>query len=632
MNNEEELTETPQEQARERTPAPTWTRRYPPLASLAVALLIAFSILPSTLNLPSSNPTEVLEYAPIPPEDQDQPPPMTRGALSSLGVASTGTLLTSPDLPPEIDALAKRPLTKKCVGGRQTEDPNSPPCQPYFEGDNGGVTYQGVNRDQINVLIYETAWTATIGGSRGTETPPPHGTYCDVDLMDCNGDGKPDDNPHEFLRIHNAYSRYFSARFQTYGRHVKAWMYWSNKRQTAGRKADAADNWVRLKPFAVQPTAGLGFLEDYVDAMAKRNIMVFTNFSGYPATYYQRYAPKVWSYYPTSEIWADMFTGYLCDKVKGTVVNHGPYAGQERRYGLLWTSDPAFEGLRTFKNKVIEGAKACGVLTGNEPSRTFPYAGYEYDFYEADTYSQPNMAYFQNAYNRLGANTLIWFGGLETKQTHSAVNIGYFPEFIVAGDGELEGNQTSRTQHRESWQNAWVMTQQVRTGRTAEDPAYVAYKEAEPDGEDYGWALASGHYQFWMMLMTGVQVAGPRLTPETLSAGMHAIQRRRSLSPFIPSFYFLPNDYTGVKDATEMWWDPNERTEGGGQGCWRLVNQGLRYPFEGWAESKIGINGPLSYRASEYGRTNNTPGQAGGDPCSLYSVSGIIRGPRSPGT
>ena len=54
---------------------PEWARKYPPLLALAVALLIALTVLPSSLNLPQSNPTETLEYAPVPPEDSENPPP-----------------------------------------------------------------------------------------------------------------------------------------------------------------------------------------------------------------------------------------------------------------------------------------------------------------------------------------------------------------------------------------------------------------------------------------------------------------------------------------------------------------------------------------------------------------------------
>jgi len=64
-----------------------WARKYPPLISILVALVLAIAVLPSALNLPQTNPTQTLEYAPVPPEDDDVPPPA--GNLSSLGFGSS---------------------------------------------------------------------------------------------------------------------------------------------------------------------------------------------------------------------------------------------------------------------------------------------------------------------------------------------------------------------------------------------------------------------------------------------------------------------------------------------------------------------------------------------------------------
>src|SRR3954466_4463963 len=68
-----------------------WARRYPPLLSIIVALVIVFAVLPSSLNLPQTNPTQTLEYAPVPPDKKDQTPPQ-QGNLSSLGLAGSASI------------------------------------------------------------------------------------------------------------------------------------------------------------------------------------------------------------------------------------------------------------------------------------------------------------------------------------------------------------------------------------------------------------------------------------------------------------------------------------------------------------------------------------------------------------
>ena len=67
-----------------------WARRYPPLLSIIVALVIVFAVLPSSLNLPQTNPTQTLEYAPVPPDKKNDTPP--QGNLASLGLAGSQSL------------------------------------------------------------------------------------------------------------------------------------------------------------------------------------------------------------------------------------------------------------------------------------------------------------------------------------------------------------------------------------------------------------------------------------------------------------------------------------------------------------------------------------------------------------
>ena len=215
-------------------------RRYPPLVFLVIVLLIAALVLPSALNLPQANPSTVLEYAPVPPEDEESPP-SAEGNVSSLGLGSSSGLTTGAPPPvPTVDpqkggGSGKKPVTKRCVGKplRQTEDPNSPPCVPFFEGDNGGATWQGVTAEEITVLVYSSAYT-TIPDTRErrSESTPAAGSYCDVDKPSNTEKSCIEDQAnledHGVVRIARAYSKYFNERFQTYNRHVHVWVYFSN--------------------------------------------------------------------------------------------------------------------------------------------------------------------------------------------------------------------------------------------------------------------------------------------------------------------------------------------------------------------------------------------------------------------
>src|SRR5690348_5995711 len=103
-----------------------------------MATAVVIIILPSSLNLPQSNPSTVLEYAPVPPQDKSQPP--VQGNLSTLSLAassSVGPRPTAPPPPPNVlHGIGGNPKQFQCYGNppRQTEDPSSPPCVPFFQG------------------------------------------------------------------------------------------------------------------------------------------------------------------------------------------------------------------------------------------------------------------------------------------------------------------------------------------------------------------------------------------------------------------------------------------------------------------------------------------------------------------
>src|SRR5688500_2107108 len=72
----------------------TWGRDRLPLVTSMLAALALLSIFPSALNIPQSTPSETLEYAPVPPEDQDDITPPA-GNFSSLGLGSSSVFRES---------------------------------------------------------------------------------------------------------------------------------------------------------------------------------------------------------------------------------------------------------------------------------------------------------------------------------------------------------------------------------------------------------------------------------------------------------------------------------------------------------------------------------------------------------
>jgi len=135
------------------------------------------------------------------------------------------------------------------------------------------------------------------------------------------------------------------------------------------------------------------------------------------------------------------------------------------------------------------------------------------------------------------------------------------------------------------WEHAWTVTTIPRVGGRDVEPCEAAVREADPDtsSEDAYWACTELYYQDLRQIFTGIQVAGPRLTPATIDRGFHAIPAVPSDDAYVPACYYGPGDFTCVKDATVMHWDPQGLPPGSSvPGCWRMVEDGRRYLVDGW--------------------------------------------------
>jgi len=551
---------------------------------------MAILVLPSALNVPQSNPTQTLEFAPIPPED-DQPPPPEAANLESLGLGSstsapaaaadggTGPGVTAP--PPPL-GLGDRPVTKRCIGSppRQTEDPLAPPCVAHFDGENGGTTYQGVTTERITVLVYADAkiFGQTEAGA-DDESNTWKGRCRDIYLE------PPDDEETITFRAMRRFQRYFNDRYQTYNRVVGFVLCFSP--ETAAnttaetRLANAAEHYAAYRPFAVI-TSGLvdGFQDEYIAYMADKDVMVFGSSQGSrPADFFRRFEGLVWTGPPTVERMADRYIAYLCQKVIPQPVSSSGNAelnGQPRVLGMTHTTDFRWPSLHLIAARVVAGVRDCGGTI--KETVTFPQANAQYQSVHSGEYALPNMTKLQAA----GVTTVVWPGGFENEQTTAAAQLGYYPEWIVLGTGHHEGNNNARIQNGDVWEHAWLVTTRARQWPRDEDPCRAALREVDPSisntGMIDGCDRLTYYYDDLLQLFTGIQVAGPNLTPQTVDRGFHAIPARPSQSPFSPSCFYDPGDYTCVKDAMVETWDADGQSTVDSQpGCWRPIEGGLRY-------------------------------------------------------
>ncbi|HVE94237.1 MAG TPA: hypothetical protein VNB24_04905 [Acidimicrobiales bacterium] len=598
-------------------------RKFVPLVLLLVGLLIALAVLPSALNLPQSNPATTLEYAPVPPTDEDVPPPV--GNFSSFGLGNSSSLdaggapggdgagfLEDPPPPSDPGGRGKTPSTKRCVqtpkGPKQTEDPLAPPCVADFDcKENGGATYQGVTAKEIKILFYFDSGATDIRTSRGDEPRPKNKLY-DLD--------KPEDpDEHIYARLLRGWNRYFNDRFQTYCRHAHFFVYYGTgiSDPAESKRADATQNYEQVKPFAVVSEA-LATNDAYLEAMAKRGVLNFGSFLGREAEFFQRYARMIWGYPPPIEAMADQYVSFFCRQIKPYPATFagGNLKDKPRKYGLVWANDEKHPELKKLKELVMAGiGKDCPInQPGGIPEATWVDCCYAENNAQVPTYASDGMAKFSNP-NQAGGpvTTIIWPGGHETKFSDQAFARNYLPEWVLLGDSQNDGWLVGQYQNQEVFNgHAVVVSYQTRIIKAEQEKCFLAYKDADPQSPDVDVkGRACRMYERLRQLFIGIQVAGPRLGPTSVDKGFHAIPKVASEDPTVPACFYNANDYTCVKDGAVMWWDAAAQApDSPDPGCWRMFEQGKRY-----------INGTLPQREVMSARTAT-------DPCNGYRGSTIL--------
>lgn len=564
-------------------------RKGAPLLLLIAGLLIALAVLPSALNLPQTNPATTLEYAPVPPTDEDTPPPV--GNFDNFGLGDSSSIDTGGALGGDGGTVQQDPgkstSTKRCVqtprGPKQTEDPLAPPCVADYSGqkckENGGTTYQGVTPNEIRLLFYFDSNITDVGTSRGDESRPAN-KYFDLDKPEAQDE-------HVYVRLLRGWMKYFEDRYQLYCRRPHMFVYYGSS-STAGpesKRADAADNYDQVKPFAVISDS-LASNDAYLEAMARRGVLNFGSFLGRETEFFQKFGKLVWGYSPPLEAQSDQYVDFICKQVKpfpNTTFAGGDLRGKPRRYGLIYTDDPNHPELKKLKDLVQAGIKSRCPITqpGGIPAATWHPCCYADDNSTLPTYANDGMARFSDA-NQAGGpvTTILWLGGMESKFSDAANQRNYFPEWILLGDGQTDGFVSSQYQNPIAFGNrAWVVSYQVKKIDFEQEPCFLAYKDADPaapDADIRGRACAL--YERLRQLFIGIQVAGPKLGPTSIDKGFHAIPKIASDNPGTPACFYNTGDYTCVKDGVAMWWDAQAVAPNASDpGCWKNIQNAKRF-------------------------------------------------------
>lgn len=173
----------------------------------------------------------------------------------------------------------------------------------------------------------------------------------------------------------------------------------------------------------------------------------------------------------------------------------------------------------------------------------------------------------------------------------------YFPEWAVIGGVLVDTNTFGRLYDQQQWQHAFGITSLAAQTAPELNPGFFLYEwytgQAPPAAE-----TAPILYPTPALFFSALQSAGPDLNPETFRDGLFSqaptpgAVTQASLSWGDHGLWDelgITEDWSGVDDATEWWWDADEvgldELQREGTGMMRFVAGGTRYLPGSWDDS-----------------------------------------------
>jgi hypothetical protein len=465
---------------------------------------------------------------------------------------------------------AAGPRQKQCFGNppRQSEDPLSPPCVAYFDGDNGGATSPGVTRDEIRVTLYNSL------GLTG-------------DLSGTPSDAQENPAHPGLVRTVKAQLRYFSDRYLTYGRSVRLVARANSGATCLDDAADAAATDAVDRAFAA---VHLGAPDScYAAAFAAQRGVTFTYAGDLQKTVLDASAPYVYSMMPSDDTESYLSAAFVCHELKGHRARRAAsptLSAMTRKFGLVSPLAPATradERLVRLAGLFAKYLKTCGI----EPVQAH--------FASRGPASVAEAASIVATMSAANVTTMICYcddlapGGQVHGLEQAATALGYAPEWYW---DQASGFDQVDVEHAQS--------ATLPLGSFGTTPMWL---QREPSAQYHAKAYASIEpgvapnarwnfeiYQAFQNLFTAIQSAGPQLTPETVERGMFTFNYMNRADPYVPVGGYgqygknAISDYSFVDTGMSWWWDPLGTEPGAtsASGCQRAGKQGARRFAREW--------------------------------------------------
>lgn len=433
------------------------------------------------------------------------------------------------------EAPIERARVRRCVGDppRQTEDPQSPPCVPFFDGDNGGPTAQGVTGDEIRIAMPN---------------------------LDFFG---PEDSSLTRLLVDH-----FNRRYEFYGRKLVLTEFSTpafGSPDPATMTADAVKVDEELQAFAsLGYGARDGAEHHYYDELARRGVI--SAHSGVPAIVteerYQRSDPYQW----TNSVGIETLFATTGDFVCTTLAGRPPAGGTFQDDDPLGVSEDVAPTERVF-----------GVVAVRASDGTLPVFQPLLDRMAACD-AGPAVTLEDNADDIKADNVILQMRDagvtsilcvcanlthLRSNYFNAATNQGYFPEWIGTGFGaqDLDNSFSPGNADPAQARNVFGITYHDRLLPRQQMYWYQFLRESDPEQDPQGaiYYTLMGRYAQLLQLASGIQLAGPDLTAENFADGLRRADYPNPGAGGPPQFQAAFNyalRHTARSSAALYWYDP----------------------------------------------------------------------------
>ncbi len=500
---------------------------------ITTALLIVVAALALVFVPPS--PPSIAEFAPQAQESIVEAPDQQSSQFGSGagGSCSEGQACEGAGSKSLLGSAKKQAIerarVKRCVGDppRQIEDPQSPPCINFWEGNNGGTTWQGVTRDEIRVAF------AT----------------------------GPGDNPSALQNT----VEFFNKRFEFYGRKIRIVTF--NPAAAFGytdsaelQRKDAVKVDEELKAFAsLAYTGGAISNAPYFDELARREVIGVDTFATLRTEQenYDRFRPYQWNFLPSLDKTVRNEVEWICTSLAGKNAEYaGPAFSVSRRvFGVVvvryasGVADPS---------PLVQGLKGCGASPVKVAEIAYGSTDAQFQVLAAD-------------FNQAGVTSVLCLCAgavLEFNLMTAATERGYFPEWLLMPLWGQDLNSIAQFYPSEQRSHAIGLTSHNRVNPISERPWYWALKEMDQSfSEDSAsgaiWGDLAGtfnnRYTALLLLASGIQMAGPNLTPQNFERGLFNARFSNPGAGGPPYFQarvgFGHGNHTMIQDYGLVWFD-----------------------------------------------------------------------------